>query len=291
MKRNLATAAVLFLRVLFLCPSVVCVGVRYIIKCVPEYYIIERLSIGPAPFTASLSFPFCFFATPTRLFVHPPMHATAALRIVRRGLATAAAHPPHVASSSAASSTTVSAASAIPLSNVEAQWATLSSSEQAAVHQQLEELQQKDWKTLSLAEKKAGPSPFFAHMAQGKRASPIFFFFWSVWGGFFFFFHSVLCRFWTPRPPRTGQPNWYYRQSRRWSRRPYCQRRVDLRWCPLRRYVPIFPSLFLRAHGNVQPRRHQRRSRRSGKRPRTSVPRSSKSTPLPVRMISPILTV
>lgn len=81
--------------------------------------------------------------------------AAAALRIVRRGLATAAAHPPHTAASSA-STTTVSAASAIPLSNVEAQWATLSSTEQAAVHQQLEALQQKDWKTLSLAEKKAG---------------------------------------------------------------------------------------------------------------------------------------
>jgi TRAP-type C4-dicarboxylate transport system substrate-binding protein len=44
------------------------------------------------------------------------------------------------------------------LSNVEAQWATLSPSEQTAVHQQLEELQQKDWKMLSLAEKKAGTS-------------------------------------------------------------------------------------------------------------------------------------
>jgi cytochrome c oxidase subunit 4 len=76
------------------------------------------------------------------------MHATA-LRIVRRGLATAAAHPPHAGAAS--STTTVSAASAIPLSNVEAQWATLSTSEQAAVHQQLEALQQKDWKVLSLA--------------------------------------------------------------------------------------------------------------------------------------------
>jgi hypothetical protein len=39
---------------------------------------------------------------------------------------------------------------------VEAQWAALSATEQTAVHQQLEELQRKDWKTLSLAEKKAG---------------------------------------------------------------------------------------------------------------------------------------
>jgi len=50
------------------------------------------------------------------------------------------------------------ATSAIPLSNVEAQWATLSPAEQTAVHQQLEEIQRKDWKTLSLAEKKAGAS-------------------------------------------------------------------------------------------------------------------------------------
>ncbi|KAI0047492.1 cytochrome c oxidase subunit IV [Auriscalpium vulgare] len=70
-----------------------------------------------------------------------------ALRIARRTFATAV-HPHPVASSS-------SAASAIPLSNVEAQWEKLASDEQLAVHQQLEELQKKDWKTLSLAEKKA----------------------------------------------------------------------------------------------------------------------------------------
>lgn len=82
------------------------------------------------------------------------MHASA-LRLVRRGLATAAAHPPHASPSS---SHVTAATSAIPLSNVEAQWATLSPVEQTAVHQQLEELQRKDWKTLSLAEKKAGAS-------------------------------------------------------------------------------------------------------------------------------------
>jgi hypothetical protein len=82
------------------------------------------------------------------------MHASA-LRLVRRGLATAAAHPPHASPSS---SHVTAATSAIPLSNVEAQWATLSPAEQTAVHQQLEEIQRKDWKTLSLAEKKAGAS-------------------------------------------------------------------------------------------------------------------------------------
>ena len=80
-----------------------------------------------------------------------------ALRIVRRGLATATAHPP-LAGSSSSSHHVTPATSAIPLSNVEAQWATLNPSEQTAVHQQLEELQRKDWKSLSLAEKKAGTS-------------------------------------------------------------------------------------------------------------------------------------
>jgi cytochrome c oxidase subunit 4 len=87
-----------------------------------------------------------------------------ALRIVRRGLATAAAHPPHAGSST---SHVTAATSAIPLSNVEAQWATLSPSEQTAVHQQLEELQRKDWKTLSLAEKKAGMPCFLWIAADG----------------------------------------------------------------------------------------------------------------------------
>ena len=44
----------------------------------------------------------------------------------------------------------------IPLSNVEAQWQKMTADEQLTVHQQLEELQRRDWKTLSLDEKKAG---------------------------------------------------------------------------------------------------------------------------------------
>ncbi|KAI0797527.1 cytochrome c oxidase subunit IV [Abortiporus biennis] len=48
-----------------------------------------------------------------------------------------------------------SGSSAIPLSNVEAQWEQLSPEEQLTVHQQLEELQKKDWKALSIEEKKA----------------------------------------------------------------------------------------------------------------------------------------
>jgi len=45
--------------------------------------------------------------------------------------------------------------SLIPLSNVEAQWEKLSKADQVVVQRQLEEIQKKDWKTLSVDEKKA----------------------------------------------------------------------------------------------------------------------------------------
>jgi len=45
--------------------------------------------------------------------------------------------------------------SVIPLSNVEAQWEKLNSEEQLTVHRQIEQLQKKDWKELSIDEKKA----------------------------------------------------------------------------------------------------------------------------------------
>ena len=71
----------------------------------------------------------------------------ARVALSRRCMATAAVHPGAAASSSSA---------AIPLSNVEAQWEKLSPEEQLSVHQQLEQIQKKDWKTLSIDEKKAG---------------------------------------------------------------------------------------------------------------------------------------
>ncbi|PAV23578.1 cytochrome c oxidase subunit IV [Pyrrhoderma noxium] len=70
----------------------------------------------------------------------------ARVALSRRCMATAAVHPGAAASSSSA---------AIPLSNVEAQWEKLSPEEQLFVHQQLEQIQKKDWKTLSIDEKKA----------------------------------------------------------------------------------------------------------------------------------------
>lgn len=46
--------------------------------------------------------------------------------------------------------------SALPLSNVEAQWDKLPKDEQVNIYTKLEGLQKKDWKTLTLDEKKAG---------------------------------------------------------------------------------------------------------------------------------------
>ena len=80
------------------------------------------------------------------------MHAARLLRPVR------AANRQFSRSLSAATATTTTRTNeaVIPLSNVEAQWEKLTSDEQLTVHQQLEELQKRDWRTLSLDEKKAG---------------------------------------------------------------------------------------------------------------------------------------
>jgi len=65
-------------------------------------------------------------------------------------LATTAVHPTITRTSSPSS-----VEAAIPLSNVEAQWERLTPDEQLVIHRQLEELQKKDWKALSLDEKRA----------------------------------------------------------------------------------------------------------------------------------------
>lgn len=90
--------------------------------------------------------------------------ARIATRPARRCLATATANHADVASSSSSSSSSAAAAPSvtssrvapIPLSNVEALWTKLSGDEKVAVHEKLEALQLKDWKTLSVDEKKAG---------------------------------------------------------------------------------------------------------------------------------------
>ena len=84
--------------------------------------------------------------------------ARIATRPARRCLATATANHSEVASSSCSSTPSVNASrvTPVPLSNVEALWAKLNGDEKLAVHEQLEALQLKDWKTLSVDEKKAG---------------------------------------------------------------------------------------------------------------------------------------
>jgi len=73
--------------------------------------------------------------------------ARPAQRLALRRLTTAAP--------AASTSASASAPSLIPLSNVEAQWEMLSKTDQATVQTQLEEIQKKDWKSLSVDEKKA----------------------------------------------------------------------------------------------------------------------------------------
>ncbi|KAH9900908.1 cytochrome c oxidase subunit IV-domain-containing protein [Cubamyces lactineus] len=78
--------------------------------------------------------------------------------------AAASSSPSHAASAASASS----AEPVVPLSNVEAMWERLSADEQAVIHQQLEEIQKRDWKTLSVDEKKA--AYYVAFGPHGPRA-------------------------------------------------------------------------------------------------------------------------
>lgn len=71
--------------------------------------------------------------------------------LAARSLATAATH---VGSVAHAGSNARKAA--VPLANIEAAWSKLTTEEKVTVHDQLEVLQKKDWKELSIDEKKAG---------------------------------------------------------------------------------------------------------------------------------------
>ncbi|KAH9852775.1 cytochrome c oxidase subunit IV-domain-containing protein [Lenzites betulinus] len=72
------------------------------------------------------------------------------------------------AASSSQPAASASADPVVPLSNVEAMWERLSADEQAVIHQQLEEVQKRDWKTLSVDEKKA--AYYVAFGPHGPRA-------------------------------------------------------------------------------------------------------------------------
>ncbi|KIM86435.1 hypothetical protein PILCRDRAFT_816394 [Piloderma croceum F 1598] len=135
--------------------------------------------------------------------------------LIVRSLATTA-NPTHAhvatASSAPSATTTRSQQSIIPLSNVEAQWEKLSQEEQITVHSQLEALQKKDWKTLSIDEKKA--AYYVAFGPHGPRApvSPpgqnlkVFL---STMGliGIAGIIYAVI-RAYAPPPPRTLTKEW-----------------------------------------------------------------------------------
>ncbi|KAI5124368.1 hypothetical protein M0805_008972 [Coniferiporia weirii] len=97
----------------------------------------------------------------------PLVRSRARLALSRRCFASAAAHP-----GASDTSSSVSASAVIPLSNVEAQWERLSTDEQLAVHQQLEQLQKRDWKTLSIDEKKAAYYVAFGPHGPRTPSSP-----------------------------------------------------------------------------------------------------------------------
>ncbi|KAJ4488397.1 cytochrome c oxidase subunit IV-domain-containing protein [Lentinula aciculospora] len=128
-----------------------------------------------------------------------------------RCLATTA-NPSHVASSSASSSTSFSKASIIPLSNVEAQWEKMSAEDKSTVHEQLEEVMKKDWKQLSLDEKKAayyvafGPHGPRAPVSKPGDALKIFAGTAAAVGvaGIMYY----LTRIFSPAPPRTINKEW-----------------------------------------------------------------------------------
>ncbi|KIM36440.1 hypothetical protein M413DRAFT_449151 [Hebeloma cylindrosporum] len=133
-----------------------------------------------------------------------------ALVAQRRCLATATANHVDVpAGASAQSSTRVAP---IPLSNVEAHWERLSNDEKVALHEQLELVQQKDWKELSLDEKKAayfvafgphGPRTPTSQPGEGLKV------FLSVAGlvGVTVILHQVIRAFGKP-PPKSMSKEW-----------------------------------------------------------------------------------
>ncbi|GLB34506.1 putative cytochrome c oxidase subunit IV [Lyophyllum shimeji] len=126
---------------------------------------------------------------------------------------TTTASPSHVAGSTAApASSSSSKVAPIPLSNVEAQWAKLSPEEKQSVHEQLEEIQKRDWKTLSLDEKRA--AYYVAFGPHGPRTPTSLpgdgykIFFWTMTlvaaaGGIYYGLRQL-----TPPPPKTLTKEW-----------------------------------------------------------------------------------
>jgi len=109
--------------------------------------------------------------------------------------------------------------SVIPLSNVEAQWEKLNSEEQLTVHRQLEQLQKKNWKELSLDEKKAAYYVAFGPHGPRTPVSPPGSLMkvilgtlgmLSVSGALFLFIRSQ-----APPPPKTLTKEWQEASNQR----------------------------------------------------------------------------
>jgi len=140
---------------------------------------------------------------------------TAALRVARRTVASSA----FSRRMATAAATPSSSSSVIPLSNVEAQWEAMNKDDQLTVHRQLEEIQKKDWKTLSIDEKKAAYYVAFGPHGPRKPASPpgenLKILIWTlgligVSGAIFGF-----TRTFAPPPPKTMTKEWQEAENER----------------------------------------------------------------------------
>ncbi|KAJ7664734.1 COX4, subunit IV of cytochrome c oxidase [Mycena rosella] len=140
----------------------------------------------------------------SRLLLRPILQAR------HRCLATTAGHAPAAAHAPAAEPKRTAV---IPLSNIEAQWALFSPDEKSSVADQLEELQKRDWKLLSVDEKKAA---YFVAFGPHGRRTPIhakgdgFKIFGATMGlcgiaGLLFLAIRSVC---DPPPPKTMSKEW-----------------------------------------------------------------------------------
>ncbi|KAJ7598704.1 COX4, subunit IV of cytochrome c oxidase [Mycena floridula] len=85
----------------------------------------------------------------------PLARATLRRALIGRRLVTTTVDASSLSSSSSSSAAPAKRQSIIPLSNIEAQWKKMSKEDQAIVSEQLEEAMKKDWRQMSLDEKKA----------------------------------------------------------------------------------------------------------------------------------------